>query len=69
MWEDLVSFWLSVDVTFLMDCFEVLEELFFNIPMIFQSVSLLTVNLGDVVMHSPLDGNTMEEFCIPFTFL
>ena len=64
-----VDSWLSVDWRFLMDTFEVLQEHLLDVVMIFHSLSLLICDMGDAVVHSSLNGGTMKELCVSFSFL
>ena len=68
MLENLFYSWPSVDLWFLMNIFEMLEELSFNIIVLFQPFSLLTLNLCDVVVHYSLYGGAVKEFRILLSF-
>jgi len=62
--ENLFYSWLSVDLWFLMNIFETLEELSFDIIVFFHPFSLLILNLCNVVVHYSLYGGAVKEFRI-----
>ena len=64
--SDLVNSRPSIDWWFLMDLFEVIDKLLFDLSMAFHSFSLSHLYKRDGVVHSYLYCSSMEEFGVPF---
>lgn len=58
----------SINLGFLMDFLEVIDELLFDLCMIFHSFPSWLLNERDCIVHSSLNCYYVEVFGVPFSF-
>ena len=62
--KNFLNCWEPVNIWFLMSFLKVAEKIFFDSFMLFHSLSLIILDVGDQIVHSTMNSGIVEELSI-----